>query len=69
MDLNLPRAPDREVLDEVIPKSIPLVVLTGSMDEELRRKIQQKPRVDYVVKRNAHEIEHVAYIIARLREN
>ncbi|MBM3396238.1 MAG: diguanylate cyclase [Betaproteobacteria bacterium] len=69
LDLKLPDAPNGEVVDEVLACGIPVIVLTASMDDKLRSEMQMRPIVDYVVKRNNNEIEHVAYIIGRLREN
>jgi diguanylate cyclase (GGDEF)-like protein len=69
LDLNLPDAPDGEVVDVVASYGIPIIVLTASGDPQTREKMLAKQIVDYVIKCNAGEIEHVAYLIGRLREN
>jgi PleD family two-component response regulator len=69
LDLTLPDAPNGEVVDLVRAQGIPVVVLTGSMDPSNRQTVLAKGVVDYVVKGHAGEIEQVAYIIGRLREN
>lgn len=69
LDLNLPDAPNGEVVDEILKLGIPAVVLTASADEDVRDAMRAKPIVDYVVKRNVNDIEHVAYVIGRLYEN
>ncbi len=69
LDLNLPDAPNGEIVDLVAAKDIPVIVLTGSVDEALRETMLKKQVLDYVIKRNANEIEHVAYIVGRLLEN
>ncbi|MGE0482626.1 MAG: diguanylate cyclase [Gammaproteobacteria bacterium] len=69
LDLNLSDAPNGEVVDAVRAHGVPVIVLTGSADAALRERIMAKHVVDYVLKQNAHEIEHVAYLVGRLREN
>lgn len=69
LDLNLPDAPDGEVVDAVRAHGVPVIVLTGSAEPAVRERMMAKNIVDYVVKQNSHEIEHVAYLIGRLREN
>ena len=69
LDLNLPDAGDGEVVDAVRAHGVPVIVLTGSAEPAIRERMMAKNIVDYVVKQNSHEIEHVAYLIGRLREN
>ena len=69
LDLNLPDAADGEVVDAVRAHGVPVIVLTGSAEAAIRERMMAKNIVDYVVKQNSHEIEHVAYLIGRLREN
>ena len=69
LDLNLPDAPDGEVVEAVRAHGVPVIVLTGSAEAAIRERMMAKNIVDYVVKQNSHEIEHVAYLIGRLREN
>jgi diguanylate cyclase (GGDEF)-like protein len=69
LDLNLPDAPNGEIVDLVREHGIPVVVLTGSVDRRLRETMVAKQVIDYVVKGNATEIEHVASIVGRLYGN
>jgi PleD family two-component response regulator len=69
VDLDLPDAPDGEVVDLVRRRGIPVVVLTGSLDRNLRARMLEKQVVDYVIKRNPTEIEHVAQVVAHIRDN
>jgi diguanylate cyclase (GGDEF)-like protein len=69
LDLNLPDAPDGEVVDLVRKQGIPVIVLTGNVDEDVRQDMRNKLVLDYVVKRDMAEIEHVAYIVGRIYEN
>lgn len=69
LDLNLPDAPNGEVVNLVQQQGIPVIVLTGSVDAALRETMIGKQVVDYFVKRNLSEIEHVAHVVNRLWEN
>jgi len=69
LDLNLPDAADGQVVDAVRAHGVPVIVLTGSAEPAVRERMMAKNIVDYVVKQNSYEIEHVAYLIGRLREN
>ena len=66
LDLNLPDAPNGEVVDLVQANGIPVVVLTGSVDESLRKTMLKKNILEYVVKRHTTEIENVTYIVGRI---
>lgn len=69
LDLNLPDAPNGEIVDTVQEHGIPVIVLTGSADEEVRQAMRNKLVLEYVVKRQTEEIEHVAYLVGRIYEN
>ena len=69
LDLNLPDAPDGEIVDFVQSFGVPVIVMTGSVDERIRQQMLEKNVLDYVVKRQATEIEHVTYIVGRIYEN
>lgn len=69
LDLNLPDAPSGEIVDYVLEKRIPPIILTGTFDETLRDQILAKNVVDYVLKDNAHSLEHVTSLISRIYRN
>jgi diguanylate cyclase (GGDEF)-like protein len=69
LDLNLPDAPRGEIVDAVQKYGIPVVVLTGSGNEEVRQAMRNKLVLEYVIKRQTEEIEHVAYLVGRIYEN
>lgn len=69
VDLNLPDAPDGEVVDYTIKEKIPTIVLTGNYDEEKRAKMLERPIVDYVVKESRFSYEYVLKLIKRLDKN
>jgi len=69
LDLNLPDAPDGEVVDFMIEKKVPSIVLTGSIDIETRDKILKKDVIDYVYKGNMDDVNYIFTLIERLHKN
>ena len=69
LDLNLPDAPDGEVVDMVLEYKIPSIILTGSMDKETRESILKKDVIDYVVKGNIDDVNYIFTLIERLYKN
>lgn len=69
VDLNLPDAPNGEVVDYTIEQKIPTIVMTGNFDESVREKMQEKKIVDYVTKESRYSYEYVIKLIKRLEQN
>jgi len=69
LDLNLPDAPDGEIVEYVIKNSIPSIVFSGQFNEELRDHIMQQNIIDYVVKDSPASIEYVISTVKRLHNN
>ena len=69
VDLNLPDAPDGEVVEYTVKQKIPTIVLTGTYDEEKREKMLSQKIVDYVVKESRFSYEYVMKLIQRLSKN
>jgi diguanylate cyclase (GGDEF)-like protein len=69
VDLNLPDAPNGEVVDFVLSKKIPTIVLTGSYDEKRREQLFNKGIVDYVTKEGRYAYSKAISMINRLEKN
>jgi len=69
VDLNLPDAPDGEVVDFMLEMQVPTVVLTGSCDEERRERLQSKGIVDYVNKEGRYSYKYAVNLVHRLYAN
>lgn len=69
LDLNLPDAPNGEIVDFVLSLNILVIVLTGSMDEETKNTFMNKNIVDYVVKSSMSNIDYIFEMIERLDKN
>jgi len=69
LDMNLPDAPDGEIVDYVVQYEIPPVVFTGKFDDSLRTNIFRKKVVDYILKDNIHCIDYIIELLDRLFKN
>lgn len=69
LDLNLPDAPEGEIVDFVISKDIPSIVLTATFDEKVRERIQRKNVVDYMIKEGFRSLRQINWLIRRLYRN
>lgn len=69
LDLNLPDAPNGEVVDTVLQKKIPSIVLTGSVDKAFRASMLKKEIIDYVHKGGLEDIDYVIDTLKRLFKN
>jgi diguanylate cyclase (GGDEF)-like protein len=69
LDLNLPDAPDGEIVDDVLAHGLPPVVLTASMSDTTRDVIWSKKVVDYVLKEGPQAIDYVVDTARRLATN
>lgn len=69
VDLNLPDAPNGEVVDFILGKKIPSIVLTGTYDEKRREELFNKGVVDYVTKEGRYAYNKAVSLIPRLEKN
>jgi diguanylate cyclase (GGDEF)-like protein len=69
LDLNLPDAPDGEVVDYALKHDIPAIVFTGKFDDDLRDRILAKGIVDYVLKEAPANIEYIISLLKQLNRN
>lgn len=69
LDLNLPDAPNGEIVDYVLSQGLAVIVLTGSIDEKTKQIFIHKDIVDYVYKGNMDDINYIFQMINRLSKN
>ena len=69
LDLHLPDAQKGEIVAFVLAKKIPVIVLTGMYQAELRNKILSQGVIDFFVKDNISIIDSVIHFIKRLQKN
>lgn len=69
IDLNLPDAPNGEIVDLVLHYQLPCIVLTGSYDEQRREEMLLKGVVDYVLKESQYSYDYAFRLLHRLERN
>lgn len=68
LDLNLPDAADGEVVDFVLSKGIPAVVVTARMDAQIRERVLDKQVLDYIMK-GPHTLDQLTETTKRYLRN
>jgi len=69
LDLNLPDAPDGEVVDYALKRENHVIVLSGNIDKAFRQEILKKNIIDYVSKSGVNDIHYIIQTIKRLQKN
>ena len=69
LDINLPDAPNGEVVDYAISKKNHVIVLSANIDKNFRKKMLQKSIIDYVNKGGTGDIDYIIHTIKRLQKN
>jgi diguanylate cyclase (GGDEF)-like protein len=70
VDLNLPDAPDGEVVDYVQSKGIPVIVFTSQFSDEIRDRMLAKNVVDYILKEGGPQVvDYLIHSIDRFYKN
>ncbi|MBF0273874.1 MAG: PAS domain S-box protein [Nitrospinae bacterium] len=68
-DIHLPDANNGEVIDLLIAKNLSVVALTSDVSEELRKNLNAKPIVDYLLKRSPEDIKDAVEFLNKLKRN
>lgn len=69
VDLNLPDAPDGELVLDCLKLGLPTIVLTGSVNQERRDKLSKLGVVDYVLKEGRFSYIYAINLVNRLYRN
>lgn len=69
LDINLPDAPNGEIVDYVLSKETPVIVLSANIDKTFRQNILKKNIIDYVNKGGMNDINYIIHTIERLQKN
>jgi len=69
LDLNLPDAPNGEIVKYTTKAGIPAIILTGGLDGELRSKFLSWNIVDYILKDSGAPIDTLIEVIKRIHRN
>ena len=68
-DINLPDAPNGEVVDYLLKKENRVIVVSGNIDKEFRENMMKKNIIDYVTKIGVDDINYILNTIKRLQKN
>ena len=69
LDINLPDAPNGEIVDYTLKKGNHVIVLSANIDKEFRESILKKNIIDYVNKGGVDDINYIIHTIQRLQKN
>ncbi len=69
LDVNLPDAPNGEIVDYAISKKNHVIVLSANIDKDFRKKMLAKNIIDYVNKGGTGDIDYIIHTIKRLQKN
>lgn len=69
LDLNLPDAPKGEIVDYVVSKGVPVIVVTALINDDIRDQIMSHDIFDYIIKEGPHSMVQLANTIRRFVRN
>ena len=69
LDINLPDAPNGEIVDYVIEKKNRVIILSQNTDKEFRKSMFKKNIIDYINKNGVNDIDYIVQTIHRLHKN
>ena len=68
-DLNLPDAPNGEIVPAILAQNIPVVVVSATFDENIYKRLMVQGVTDYIVKRTPDDMMYLMRVVRRLRGN
>lgn len=68
-DLNLPDSLEGEIVDVLVKRSVPVIVLTGDFDKRVREWVWSRDIIDYVWKMRSHSTHYVVWLAKRIWKN
>jgi len=69
LDVTLPDAPNGEVIDLLIAQNVPVVVLTGGINQASKNIILEKDIVEYITKSNPQSLNYIVTSVKRVLHN
>lgn len=69
LDLNLPDAPNGEIVPYFTQQKIPSIVFTGTYNEQKRDQILSSGAIDYIVKDNPASFDYLISLVQRVIKN
>lgn len=69
LDVNLPDAPNGEVIDRVVKKGISSLVFTSNVSDDVRNLVWSKKVADYILKEDPNSLEYIVSAMQQLEKN
>ncbi|WP_163338593.1 diguanylate cyclase [Desulfopila sp. IMCC35008] len=69
LDVNLPDAPNGEVIDLVVNRGISSLVFTSNVSDEVRNLVWSKKVADYILKEDPNSLEYIVSAMQQLEKN
>jgi len=69
LDVTLPDAPNGEVIDLLIEQNVPVIVLTGGINQASKNIILKKDIVEYITKSNPQSLNYIVTSVKRVLHN
>lgn len=69
LDINLPDAPDGEIVDYALEKKNHVIVLSGNIDKDFRKNMLKKNIIDYITKSGVNNVNYIIQTTSRLYKN
>ena len=69
LDINLPDAPDGQIISLAKLHNIPVIVLTGTLNKKTREKIQRKHIINYILKDKPSSVDLAVKTVVTALEN
>ena len=69
VDLNMVDAKEVEHIDYMLQQKIPVIVITGELNDEIRNKILEKNIIDYIFKSKKEDMDYVIKLLKQVLRN
>ncbi|MDF1884051.1 diguanylate cyclase [Sulfurimonas sp. SAG-AH-194-C21] len=69
LDVTLPDAPNGEVIDLLLAQGVPVIVLTGGINQASKSIILEKDIVEYITKSNPQSLNYIVTSVKRVLHN
>ena len=69
LDLNLPDAPNGEIIDLVVKRGITSFVVTSNMNNAVRDQVWSKKVADYILKDDPNSLDYIVAAVKRVATN
>jgi response regulator RpfG family c-di-GMP phosphodiesterase len=69
VDLNVVDAKGTEHIDYMLDHKVPVIVITGELNDEIRNKILEKNIIDYIFKSKKEDMDYVIKLLKQVIRN